>query len=138
MHGVIKTIGKVVVAVTPTPLYSRSWCLWELYSADTIGLTPTFRVYPGFRNDKVQSVNALYRSFSGVENTHSISVQAEEEIRDAFISRYGSVEKANAAIKEMLKRQLGSSWHELQPDDGPLKFSPDPWAADVQGATLRA
>jgi hypothetical protein len=138
MHRVIETIGKLVVAVTPTPLYSRSWCLWELHSADTIGLTPAFRVCSGFRNDKIQGVNALYRSFSGVENTHSDSRQAEEEIRDAFIGNYGSVEKANTAIKEMLKRQLGSKWHELQPDDGPLKFSADPWAADQQGTTLHA
>ena len=36
------------------------------------------------------------------------------------------------------KRQLGSSWHELQPDDGPLKFSAGPWAADPDGSTLRA
>jgi hypothetical protein len=138
MLEVIKTIENLVVAVTPTPLYNRSWCLWELYCADTIGLTPKFRVCTGFRNDKVQSVNALYRSFSGVESARSISVQAEQEILNAFISRYGSVETANAAVKAMLERQLGSSWHELQPSDGPLKFSADPWAADPQGATLRA
>jgi hypothetical protein len=138
MLDVIKTIDKLVVAATPTPLYNRSWCLWELYCADTIGLTPRFGVCTGFRNDKIQSVNALYRSFSGVESARSSSVEAEEEIRNAFISKYGSAEKANAAIKAMLERQLGSSWHELQPSDGPLKFSPGPWIADPQGATLRA
>jgi hypothetical protein len=138
MLGVIKAINNVVVAVTPTPLYNRSWCLWELYCADTIGLTPTFRVCQGFRNDKIQAVNALYRSFSGVENARSINAQVEKEIRDTIIKQHGSIEKANAAIKAMLQRQLGSKWHELQPDDGPLKFSADPWADDQQGATLRA
>jgi hypothetical protein len=138
MLGIIETIKKVVVAVTPTPLYNRSWCLWELYSADTIGLAPSFRVCAGFRNDKIQAVNALYRSFTGVENAHSISVQAEEQIRDAFISMHGSAEKANVAIKAMLRRQLDTHWNELQPDDGPLKFSPGPWIADPQGATLQA
>ena len=107
MHGVIKAINKVVVAVTPTPLYNRSWCLWELYCADTIGLTPVFRACHGFRNDKIQAVNALYRSFSGVENARSITVQAEKEIRDAIVSRYGGVEKANAAIKDMLQAAAG-------------------------------
>jgi ankyrin repeat protein len=138
MLGIIKAINNVVVAVTPTPLYNRSWCLWELYCADTIGLTPTFRVCHGFRNDKIQAVNALYRSFSGVENARSINAQVEKEIRDAIIKQHGSTEKANVAIKAMLQRQLGSKWHELQPDDGPLKFSADPWADDQQGATLRA
>ncbi len=38
----------------------------------------------------------------------------------------------------MLKRHLSSKWHELQPDEGPLKFSPGPWTADPDGATLRA
>ena len=138
MLGVIKAINNVVVAVTPTPLYNRSWCLWELYCADTIGLTPTFRVCRGFRNDKIQAVNALYRSFSGVENARSTNAQAEKDIRDTIIKQHGSTEKANAAIKAMLQRQLGSKWHELQPDDGPLKFSADPWTDDQAGATLRA
>jgi Ankyrin repeats (3 copies)/Ankyrin repeat len=138
MRAIIKAINHVVVAVTPTPLYNRSWCLWELYCADTIGLAPTFSIRSGFRNDKIQAVNALYRSFSGVENARSINDQAEQEIRNAIINRHGGLEKANVAIKEMLKRQLDSKWHELQPDDGPLKFSADPWAEDQQGATLRA
>jgi Ankyrin repeats (3 copies)/Ankyrin repeat len=138
MFDIIKKIGKVIVAVTPTPLYSRSWCLWELYSADVSELTLDFRVCTGFRNDKIQSVNALYRSFSGVENARSINARAEAQIRDAFIRRHGSAEQANTAVKAMLTRQLGARWHELQPDDGPLKFSADPWAADPDGATLRA
>ena len=138
MLGVIKAINNVVVAVTPTPLYNRSWCLWELYCADTIGLAPKFRVCHGFRNDKIHAVNALYRSFSGVENARSSNPQAEKDIRDTIIKQHGSTEKANAAIKAMLQRQLGSKWHELQPDDGPLKFSADPWTDDQQGATLRA
>ena len=49
----------------------------------------------------------------------------------------GTAEKANHAIEAMLKRQLSSSWHELQPSDGPLKFSPDPWVSDPDGETLR-
>jgi Ankyrin repeats (3 copies)/Ankyrin repeat len=138
MFEIIKKIGRVFVAVTPTPLYNRSWCLWELYSADTIGLPLDFRIYRGFRNDKIQSVNALYRSFIGVENAHSINAQADEQIHNAFITRHGSLEKANAAVKDILKRQLSGRWQELQPDDGPLKFSADPWVADPDGANLRA
>jgi hypothetical protein len=138
MFEIIKKIGKVFVAVTPTPLYNRSWCLWELYSADKVGLPLDFRICRGFRNDKIQSVNALYRSFTGVENAHSINAQADAQIHNAFIAEHGSLEKANAAVKDMLKRQLSDRWHELQPDNGPLKFSADPWIDDPDGATLRA
>jgi hypothetical protein len=138
MLGVIESIQKLVVAVTPTPLYSRSWCLWELYCADTIGLAPELRVCEGFRNDKIQSVNALYRSFSGVENARSSNAQSEAAILKHFIDRHGSAEKADAAVEAMLRRQLGGRWHELQPREGPLKFSADPWIADPQGSTLRA
>jgi hypothetical protein len=138
MLDVINTIGKLVVAVTPTPVYNRSWCLWELYGADAIGFTPELRVYHGYRNDKVQSVNALYRSFSGIESARSTKPEDERSILSAFIARHGSVEKANAAINAMLERQLGSGWHELQSRHEPLKFSPGPWIADPQGDTLRA
>ena len=61
--------------------------IWELYCADAIGLAPTFCVCAGFRNDKIHSVNALYRSFTGVEHAHSTAMDAEEEIRSAFFDR---------------------------------------------------
>ncbi len=130
MLRIMEAIGHVSVCATPMPIYNRAWCLWELYCAQQAGTGLDLRVCPGFRNDKILSVNGLYRSFKGLENARSSSARDQQTIHDAFIQKYGGVEQANAALNALIEEKFSGAWHELQPRDGPLEFSPTPFVAD--------
>jgi hypothetical protein len=63
MEKVVGEIGKVVFAGTPVPTLGRIWCLWELLCANRTGTDFDIAIRPGFRNDKILTVNTFYRSF---------------------------------------------------------------------------
>lgn len=134
MLRVIGAIGQVSVCATPTPIYSRSWCLWEFLSSQRAGTKLNLRVYPGHRNDKILSVNALYRSFKGIGKACSSSDSDQKEIYDGFIAFFGSEEQADAAIEKLIEDKFASSWHELQSKAESIKFSASPWIAGDAGS----
>jgi hypothetical protein len=111
---------------TPTPIYSRSWCLWEFLSSQRAGTKLNLRVHPGYRNDKILSMNTLYRSFKGIGRVRSSSDSDQKEIYDGFVSFFGSEERADAEIEKLIEGKFASSWHELQSKAESIKFSPSP------------
>ncbi len=133
MLRVIGAIGQVSVCATPTPIFTRSWCLWELLSSQRAGATVNLRVEPGYRNDKILSVNTLYRSFKGVAKASSSSHSDQKQIYDGFVSFFGSEKRADAEIERLIKDKFASSWHELQTKSESIKFSPSPWVAGDAG-----
>jgi hypothetical protein len=128
MCDVIASIGSLLIAATPIPLFTRSWCLWELLSAHRFAAAIDLRVLSsGYRNDKILSVNALYRSFRGIENARSVSVRDQTEIYNSFIDYFGTEQAANNGIQKLIEEKFADPWFELQGRDVGLQYSPLPW-----------
>jgi ankyrin repeat protein len=135
MRAVIEKAGRLVVSSTPIPIYCRSWCLWELFCAMKVGVPVELAVCRGYRNDKILSVNALYRSFTGINAARSSNATDQQAIYQAFLDQYGTEEQANAAIEKLIRDQFSHRWYELQTGSADLTFSPTPWVADTEGTT---
>jgi formylglycine-generating enzyme required for sulfatase activity len=138
MLRLIEAIGKLSVCATPTPIYTRSWCLWELLSSQRTGAKVDLCVHPGYRNDKILAVNTLYRSFKGVGRAKSSAHHDQKWIYDGVVAFFGSEERANAEIEALIEDRFGSGWHELQSKAESIKFSPSPWIAGDAGVKPRA
>ncbi len=134
MLRMIQTIGSISVCATPTPIYSRCWCLWELVCTHLAGADVSLLVRKGYRNDKIIAVNTLYRSFKGIERAQATVPRDQEMIRNACISHYGSVELANKEIEHIIQERFSSNWHELQDKNERMKFSPAPWILGASSA----
>jgi|GEM_PF-6413858 ankyrin repeat protein len=134
MLRVIRTIGSVSVCATPTPIYTRGWCLWELLCAARADTAVSLLVRRGFRNDKIMAVNALYRSFQGIEKANSSVPEDLEMIRSECLSHFGSVERADAEFERIIRDRFSDSVYELQDKNEQMKFSPTPWIAGDSGA----
>ena len=135
MRAVLEAAGRLVVCSTPTPIYCRSWCLWELFCAVRSGVPVELAVCRGYRNDKILSVNALYRSFTGIKAARSSNSADQQAIYQAFLVQYGTAEQADTTIETLIREQFSNSWYELQTKGAGLAFSPTPWVADTEGAT---
>lgn len=129
MRGVIGEIGSLSIAATPAPLFSRSWCLWELLSArQTEAAIQTRTLRSGYRNDKILCVNALYRSFRGIEQARSVSALDQREIFEALVAHFGGAQAADEGIARLIEEEFADPFYELQPRDEALRYSPLPWS----------
>jgi hypothetical protein len=128
MARVAATIGSLSVVATPMPLYRRSWCLWELLCACRADLSVDVRVHFGWRNDKILSVNSLYRSFEGVARAQSSSPLDQEDIYKAFLEVYGSAAEADKAILDLIETKFADPLFELQEPNRAMEFSSLPYA----------
>jgi ankyrin repeat protein len=127
MEAVIGQIGKVIFAGTPVPTLGRIWCLWELLCANRTGTDFDIAIRPGFRNDKIQAVNTLYRSFIGVEKAVATKPEDLKIIFDEVLTQFGSAEVANEHFDRVLRERFSGSWYELRERDQHLGFRPWPW-----------
>jgi hypothetical protein len=132
MLRVIQTIGSITVCATPTPIYNRCWCLWELFCAHRAGVEISLLIAGRhYRNDKILAVNALYRSFKGVELAEASVPGDREMIINECISYFGSIGHANSELERFIRESFSGEMYELQDKNGPLKFSPTPWIAST-------
>jgi len=129
MKRVIGEIGKVAFPITPIPLFDRIWCLWELLCAARTDAETQFCAAPGFRTDKRIMVNDFIRAFTSVQDAKA-SVSADRDvILGEIASHFGSLDAADAYIRELLDRGLGHPWFEKYaspPPDAPPSTSGAP------------
>src|SRR4029450_6260244 len=95
------------------PLLNRSWCLWELLCSERVAAKPEVYIHAGFRNDKILSVNALFRSFTGVEPPASSSASDRADIFKQFLKYFGSFASADRHIETLIRDKLSAPWFEL-------------------------
>ncbi|MFS4895188.1 hypothetical protein SOO45_14090, partial [Staphylococcus aureus] len=69
MEKVISSIGRMYIAVTPTPLFDRLWCLWELLASLKHRCKIEFCLAPlnGRTENRIMS-NDFFQAFDGFEN----------------------------------------------------------------------
>jgi hypothetical protein len=127
MEEVVGEIGKVVFAGTPVPTLGRIWCLWELLCANRTGTDFDIAIRPGFRNDKILTVNTFYRSFVGVEKAVATKREDLTIISDEVLAQFGSAEAANEQLDRVLRERFSGSWYELRERDQHLGLRPWPW-----------
>ncbi len=127
MENVIGEIGKVMFAGTPVPTLGRIWCLWELLCANRTGTDFDIAINPGFRNDKILSVNTFYRSFIGVGKAVATKKEDQDIITSNVLSQFGSPKAANDHLERALHDRLSGSYYELRERDQHLGFRPWPW-----------
>jgi ankyrin repeat protein len=130
MEAVIGEIGKVIIAGTPVPTLGRIWCLWELLCANRTGTDCDIAIKPGFRNDKILSVNTLYRSFIGVEKAVASNPDDLKIISNEVLSQFGSPDAANKHLDRVLRERFSDPWYELRERDQHLGFRPWPWLSE--------
>jgi hypothetical protein len=130
MERVVGEIGRIAFAGTPIPLLNRSWCLWELLCSERVAAAPEVYIHAGFRNDKILSVNALFRSFTGVESSTSSSAKDKADIFQQFLKYFGSFEFADKHIETLIRDKLSGAWFELHEREADLQFRPYPWVYD--------
>ncbi len=138
MARILASIGSLSIAATPTPLYTRSWCLWELLSAQRAGCSVDIRIFPGYRNDKILSVNALYKSFAGIAQAELISPVDQRAIYDSCIKHFGSEARSDVAMRALIEEKFADPWFELQDRTEGTKFHPQPFAWKPQADRLDA
>lgn len=131
MEQVIGAIRRIGFAATPVPLLNRSWCLWELLCSERTNASPEIFVKHGFRNDKILSVNAFFRSFVGVEHSRTSSPRDQADIFSGFLAQFGTFEAANEHIEALVREKLSNPWFELHPADKDLQFRPYPFVYDM-------
>jgi ankyrin repeat protein len=131
MERVIGEIGRIGFAATPVPLMNRSWCLWEFLCSERAGASPAIFVCKGFRNDKILSSNAFFRSFAGVKGSLSSSPRDQASIFDSFLNQFGSFEAADENIDALIRKMMSDDWFELHERDTDLQFRPYPWIFDL-------
>jgi hypothetical protein len=112
MRRVLGAIGKIAFPITPIPLFDRIWCLWELLCAARVDADIQFCAAPGFRTDKRVRVNDFIGAFSSVQNARaSISADREVILRE-IVAHFGSLEHADAYIRDLLEKGLSNPWFE--------------------------
>jgi hypothetical protein len=116
MEAIVRSIGKIAFAVTPTPLFDRIWCLWEVLAAARTGSRLQFCAAPGYRTDKRMIVNDFFKSFSSVTQAKATIDRDYDVLLSAMLSYFGSAEAADAYIKDVMKREMSSAWFELYSD----------------------
>jgi hypothetical protein len=117
MEAIIRSIGSVAFAVTPTPLFDRIWCLWEVLSVSQTGARARFCAGPGYRTDKRVMVNKFFEAFKSVEAAHATKTGDYEKLLAAMISRFGSIEAADAHIRKLMREEMAHKWFELFPEN---------------------
>jgi hypothetical protein len=139
MERVIGEIGRVGFIATPVPLLNRSWCLWELLCCERTGASTDIFLRNGFRNDKILSVNAFFRSFTGIQASQTISDRDQTDIFEGFLKQFGTFDSADAYIEQLIREKLSAPWFELHEPTMDLQFRPYPWLYDHgSGDTGRA
>jgi len=112
MERVIDNIGKIAFPITPVPLFDRIWCLWELLCAAKVEAKLQFCAAPGFRTDKRIMVNDFIRAFTSVQNARATVSADREVILNAIEKHFGSFDKADSFIRDLLDRGLSDPWFE--------------------------
>jgi hypothetical protein len=113
MEATISSIGKVAFAVTPTPLFDRIWCLWEVLSASTAEAKMQFCTAAGYRTDKRVMVNQFVEAFKSINEARATKVDDHEKLLSAMIARFGSVAAADEHIRGLMRGGMGHPWFEL-------------------------
>jgi hypothetical protein len=113
MEAIIRSIGKVAFAVTPTPLFDRIWCLWEVLSTSQVGAKTQFCVGPGYRTDKRVIVNKFFESFKSIQEARASKTGDYEKLLAAMISRFGSITAADEYMRKLMREKMGHAWFEL-------------------------
>jgi hypothetical protein len=117
MESIVKAIGKIAFAVTPTALFDRIWCLWEVLAAARTGSELQFCAAPGYRTEKRMIVNDFFKSFLSVTQAKATIERDYDVLLSAMLSYFGSAEAADAYIKDVMKREMSSAWFELYSDN---------------------
>jgi len=110
MERVIGATQHVAFPITPVPLFDRIWCLWELLCAAKVGARLQFCAAPGFTTDKRIMVNDFVRAFTSVEDAKATVSGDREVILQQIAMHFGSFEKADSFIRDLLDRGLGDPW----------------------------
>jgi hypothetical protein len=114
MESIVKSIGKAAFAVTPTPLFDRIWCLWEVLSvARNPGVDQQFCAAPGYQSDKRMIVNSFFAAFSSVASARSTIWEDKQKILSAMTTYFGSTDTADHYIKDLMKRGMSDAWFGL-------------------------
>ena len=112
MERVIGATQHVAFPITRVPLFDRIWCLWELLCAAKVGARLQFCAAPGYRTDKRIMVNDFLRAFTSVEQAKaSISADREVILRQ-IAAHFGSFERADWFIRDLLDQGLSHPWFE--------------------------
>ncbi len=115
MEAIIRSIGNVGFAVTPTALFDRIWCLWEVMSVSQTGAKARFCVGPGYRTDKRVMVNQFFDAFKSVEQARATKPDDREKLLAAMVSTFGSIAAADEHIQKLMRDGMGGRWFELAP-----------------------
>jgi hypothetical protein len=113
MEAIIGSIGNVAFAVTPTPLFDRIWCLWEVLSVSQTGARARFCVGPGYRTDKRVMVNQFFDAFKSVRAARASKSGDYEKLLAAMMTRFGSIEAADAHVRKLMREEMSNRWFEL-------------------------
>jgi hypothetical protein len=112
MERVIGIIQKVAFPITPIPQFDRIWCLWELLCAAKVQAKTQFCAAAGFRTDKRIMVNDFIRAFRSVKDAKATIKADYDAIIREIVAHFGSEDRADSYIRELLDQGLSDSWFE--------------------------
>lgn len=133
MEKVISSIGRMYIAVTPTPLFDRLWCLWELLASLKHRCKIEFCLAPlnGRTENRIMS-NDFFQAFDGFENARATVAGDYRLLLDAILRDYGSIRAADDHVRQLLRGEL----IEIYPEKVDL-FN-ERWQIGPQGSSSRS
>ena len=103
MENLIKSIGEVLFALTPVPLFNRIWCLWELLSVSQTNSEIRFGTPQRMHfTDYKMWINEYFESRTSVSDAKSTNPSDYESIIQAIQSHFGSTHQADEYITQLM------------------------------------
>jgi hypothetical protein len=96
MASIIEKIGRVDLLITRKPFYSRLWCVWEFLCAHQTGakvFTHEVEINP------TKEHHVMRTPFVSIADAETSLAVDRQDILDAVSSTFGSISKANKAMR---------------------------------------
>lgn len=103
MENLIKSIGKVIFALTPVPFTNRIWCLWELLSVAKSNSEVQFGTPNRMHfSDYKMWINEYFDSRTSVRDAKSTNPSDYEIIYKAINAHFGSTYAADEYLTQLM------------------------------------
>ena len=106
MKAIVKSIGRVGIPMINSVPFSRLWCLWELLCAHVCQAPVVIYEANGSAYDLGYLARRFHEEFNSVEQAATAIPSDREQIINAMIATFGSLQTADDHIRQLVTGML--------------------------------
>jgi hypothetical protein len=106
MRAIVASIGRVGIPMINSVPFSRLWCLWELLCAHVSKAEVVVYEANGSVYDLGYLARCFQEEFRSVEQAATTLPSDREQILDAMISTFGSIQRADDYVRQLIDGML--------------------------------